>query len=260
MIEPRKVKVGVLGQWASGKSTAVRILTDYLGGASQVVFINDRELLGDQVINYIRELDDSQLTLSLQEDGTKRLEGQRATVYLGPGEDLDSVDRNTLLFDLHKDVYGHSSAQFTWINRARVEIGNQIRARSAEGKPIIIEAGFGTNTESAGENPFSHTISDLFNILEETGLEPAQVRWIIIQASYATRSERNRQRPDTIPAYEFDRYAADGGDLDPDEGKRWQEKGAVIKRVPNDHGDIERFKTDIIAAFDELFSDRRVQS
>jgi hypothetical protein len=52
---------------------------------------------------------------------------------------------------------------------------------------------------------------------------------------------------------EFDRFAADGGDLDPDQQKSWEERGAEITRVPNDHDDIKRFRADIIAAFEAMF-------
>jgi len=45
--------VGVLGQWASGKSTAARTLIRYLGGEGKVVFINDRDLFASQAFNHI---------------------------------------------------------------------------------------------------------------------------------------------------------------------------------------------------------------
>ncbi|UCF61754.1 MAG: hypothetical protein JSV37_03475, partial [Anaerolineaceae bacterium] len=142
-----------------------------------------------------------------------------------------------------------------WLDLARLELGSQIHERSGQGKPIVIEVGFGTNTRPKGENPFSHTISDLFMRLEEAGVEPVQVKWILIEASYEKRSERNRKRKDSVPAVEFDRFAADGGDVDPDHQKRLEEQGTIIKRVLNEHDDIERFRADIIATFEELFSD-----
>jgi hypothetical protein len=58
-----------------------------------------------------------------------------------------------------------------------------------------------------------------------------------------------------VPAELFDRYAADGGDLDPDHQKRLEEQGTVIRRVPNDYDDIARFRAGIIAAFEEMFGD-----
>ena len=246
--------VGVLGQWASGKSTAARTLIRYLGGEGEVVFINDRVLLASQAVNHILELEDSKVTSSIEDDGRQRLEGEQATVYLGPGEDLKTVDLSTLLFDLHDDVHDNAvPAWCNWFNRARVELGHQIRERSADGKPIVIEAGFGTNMEPRGENPFCHTVSDLFMRLQEAGVEPKQVKWIIVEAGYDKRSERNQKRRDSVRVVEFDRYAADGGDLDPDHQKRLEEQGTIIKRVPNDHDDIERFRADIIAAFEEMF-------
>lgn len=89
--------------------------------------------------------------------------------------------------------------------------------------------------------------------LEEAGVEPSQIKWIIVEASYEKRSERNQNRQDSVPAVEFDRFAADGGDLDPDHQKRLEEQGTIIKRIPNDHDDIERFRADTIAAFEEMF-------
>jgi len=250
-----EIIVGVLGQWASGKSTAARTLIGYLGGEGEVVFITDRELLASQAVNHVLEVEDSKVKRSLEDDGRQRLEGKLATVYLGPGEDLRTVDLNTLLFDLHDDVYDNvASASFNWFDRARLELGYRIRERATDGKPIVIEAGFGTNMEPRGENPFSHTISDLFLRLEEAGVEPKQVKWIIVEAGYEKRSERNKNRQDSVPAVEFDRFAADGGDLDPEHQKRLEERGVIITRVPNNHDDIERLRADIIAAFEEMFS------
>jgi hypothetical protein len=112
--------------------------------------------------------------------------------------------------------------------------------------------------EPRSENPFRHTIGDLFVSLQEAGVEPWHVKWMIVEAGYDTRSERNQKRPDTVRAVEFDRYAADGGDLDPDEQVRWEEQGAIIKRVSNEHDDIERFRGEIIAAFEEMFGGARI--
>jgi hypothetical protein len=89
--------------------------------------------------------------------------------------------------------------------------------------------------------------------LEEAGVEPEQIKWIIVQASYDRRAQRNRKRPDSVPVDKFARYAADGGDLDPDHQRRLEEQGAIIRRVPNDHDDIERFRADILAAFEEMY-------
>jgi hypothetical protein len=251
-----EIIVGILGQWASGKSAAARTLVSYLGGEEVVIFITDRELLASQVVNHILELEDSKVKRSIEDDGRQRIEGELATVYLGPGEDLKTVDVNNLLFDIRDDVYDNVTlGSRNWLDRARLELGYQILERSAEGKPIVIEAGFGTNMEPRGENPMSHTIPDLFARLEEAGVEPKQVKWIIIEVGYEKRSERNRKRQDTVPAVEFDRFAADGGDLDPDHQKRLVEQGTTIKRVPNNHDDIERFRSDIIVAFEEIFGD-----
>jgi hypothetical protein len=201
------IVVGVLGQWASGKSTAARTLIRYLGGEGKVTFITDRELFTRQAVNHILELDDSKVTFSIEDDGRQRLDGEHATVWLGPGEDLKTVDLSTLFdFDVHDNVLP------AWLNRARVELGYQICERATEGKPIVIEAGF-------GKNPSDHTISDLFARLDEA----------------------------------VDRYAAHGGDLDPDHQNRLGEQGTIIKRVPNNHDDIDRFRADTIAAFEEMF-------
>ena len=93
MVDPGKqIIIGVLGQWASGKSTAAGTLISHLGGPDEVEFISDRELLTAQVVNHLLQLDPSKLKLSLDEDGRQRLEGEQTTVYLNPGEDLHTVE------------------------------------------------------------------------------------------------------------------------------------------------------------------------
>ena len=238
--------VGVLGQWASGKSTAVKTLIGYLGGADKVVLIDDRALFAGQAVNHLLELQDSQVKRSIEEDGTQRLEGELSTVWLDPGEALQTVDWGTLRFAVGDDVLP------AWLNRARVEVGRQIRGRFAEGKPIVVEAGF-------GQNPADHTLADLFAALEEAGVGPNQVKWMLVEASYEKRSERNRKRqpgctgPTGPPEDVFARYAAHGGDLDPDHRRRLEAQGTIIKRVSNEHDDVERFRSDIIAAFEGMF-------
>ncbi len=242
MIEPQgDIVVGILGQWASGKSTAARTLVEYLGGQGEVVFLTDALLLARQAARHILELDDSKVIVSIEDDGRQRLEGEHAMVWLGPGEDLKSVDLNTLRFDVHDDVMP------AWLNRARVELGYQIRERSADGKPIVVEAGF-------GKNPLDHTIADLFRAFAEAGVEPQQVKWIIVEADYAKRSERNAKRRYGPPVDVFARYAADGGDLDPAHQARLEAQGTIIKRVPNHHDNVKRFRADITAAFEEMYS------
>ena len=206
------IMVGVLGQWASGMSTAASTLVQYLGGEDEVVFITDRELIAGQACDHVLELDAGKVEFSIEEGGKRRLGGELATVYLRPGEDLRTVDLNTLLFDLHDGVdEGAQSGSRNWFDRARLELGHRICESHAAGKPVVIEAGFGTNMDPRGENPLSHTVSDLFASLEEAGVEPQWVKWIVIEAGYDKRSERNRRRLDAVPAVEFDRFAADGG-------------------------------------------------
>jgi len=243
-----EIIVGILGQSASGKTAAARALVRHLGGEGKVVFLSDRVLFASQAVNHILELEDSKVVVSIEDDGRQRLDGELATIWLGPGEDLRTVDVSTLDFRVHDDQVLNA-----WRKRAKVELGHQIRERSADGKPIVIEAAFGPNIEPTSENPYGRTISDLFTRLEKAGVEPGQVKWIIIEAGFDKRSERNEKRPGRVPVDVFARYAADGGDLDPDHQNRLEEQGAIIKRVPNDHDDIERFRADIIAAFEEMF-------
>lgn len=245
-----EIIVGILGQWASGKSTASRTLVEYLGGEGEVVFINDQILLIGQAVKYILGLDDSKVELSRENDGRQRLDTEQATVWLRPGGDLETADLSTVSFATYEDVL-----LWDWINRARVKLGHQICERSDEGKPIVIEAGFGTNKEPIGETPFSHTISDLFMRLEEAGLDPKRVRWMIIEAGFETRSERNQNRRVVVPADLFNRYAADGGYLEPDEQNRLEEHGTTIRRVLNDHDDIQQYRADVVATFEEMFGD-----
>lgn len=236
-----EITIGVLGQYASGKSEAARTLVRYLGGERQVVFINDKEILTRLAVDHILELDEAQVTSRMEADGTQRLDGAQATVWLRPGEDLNTVNLNGLRWETRGSVV------HPWLARMRVSLGRQIRERSAEGKPMVIEAGF-------GENPLSQTLSHLFARLEETGVGPEQVKWILVEAGFDRRAVRNAKRQDKVPDDLFAVIAADGGDLDPDHQSRLEERGMVLKRVPNEHDDIHRFRADIIAAFEEMFS------
>ena len=69
-----EIIVGILGQWASGKSAAARTLIEYLGGEGKVVFINDQELLVGQAVKHFLGLEDSQVKLSIEDDGRQRLD------------------------------------------------------------------------------------------------------------------------------------------------------------------------------------------
>ena len=238
----REIIVGVLGQWASGKSTAAKTLIRYLGGENEVVFINDQVLLYNLAVNHILELEDSSVKLRIEDDGRQLLEGEHASVYLEPGEDLKTVKLKNLKFDIDDNVLP------AWLNRARVELGYQICERSVERKPIVIEAAF-------GKYPLDHTISDLFTRLEEAGVELKRVRWIIVESAYDQRSARNEKRQGGPPVDVFARYAADGGNLNPDHQNRLEEQGITIERIQNDHDDIERFRADVIAAFDKMHTD-----
>jgi hypothetical protein len=248
MVEPKsEIIIGILGQWASGKSTAAKILVNYLGGKEEVIFLNDQDFLIRQAVNHIVEREYAKVKYSIEEDGRQRFESGFATVWLDPGEDLKTVDISKVRFNTYNDA-----VLCDWINRARVELGRQIHKRAAEGNPIVIEAAFGSNKELTNENPFGHTILELFMRLPEGGIEPQQIKWIVVEANYDKRSERNQNRQVTVPIDVFARYAADGGDLNPDQQTSLEAQGLKIKRVANDHDDIEKFRAEIIAAFEEL--------
>jgi hypothetical protein len=248
MTEPNAgIVVGVLGQWASGKTEAARTLIQHLGGQGKVTFLTDRGLFASQVIEHVLELEDSEVLVSAEDDGGQRLDCELATVWLGPGEHLRSAEPSTLRFDIHDvDILD------AFRRRAKTELGYHIRERSAGGKPVVVEAAFGPNPAQTGENPYGRTIADLFARLERAGVEPRQVKWIIVEASCDTRADRNARREDKIPVHFFERFAAEGGDLAPDHERRLVEQGTLIRRVPNDHDDVERFRADIIAAFEDM--------
>jgi hypothetical protein len=250
----KNVVVGVLGQWASGKTTAAKTMVDHLGGPEEVIFLTDRKLLGAQVTDYIRQLPEMDLTRTVDDVGCQKLAGPLMSVRLQPGETLDNVDLNHLDFRLTDDIYDNVPAgECNLLEKVRHELGRQIQARLPEGKPIVIEAGFGTNLEPRGENPFCHTLADFFRCLDHTGLAPDVARWIVIEASYVLRSMRNYLRYDSVPAKEFDRLGAHGGDLTRDQQRALEEQGVIITRVCNQHSDVGRFQADIIAAYQELF-------
>ena len=253
-----EVIIGVLGQWASGKTTAARTLVDHLGGEDEVIFLSDRVLLGQYVVNYVLQSEGSEANRTIEADGSQRFTAPLATFWLSPGEEASSVDTNTVLFEIHEEVYDNVPAgALNWMDSARLELGRQIRVRAAEGKPIVVEAAFGTDAQPRGENPYRHALGDLFDRLADSGLEADRIKWILVEASYATRRERNHRRIDSVPDVEFDRFATEGGDLDPEQARRWAERGTIIKRVANEHDDIERFKSEVIAACDEILASSR---
>jgi hypothetical protein len=242
------VVVGVLGQWASGKTEAARTLIRHLGGEGEVVFLTDRALFASQAIKHVLEHRDSEVVVHIEDDGRQRFDCEPVTIWLDPGEDLTSVEPSTLKFDMHDD-----ELLLAFRRRAKIELGHQIRERSAGGQPVVIEAAFGPNPEETGENLYGRTIADLFRRLEGAGVEPGQVKWIIVEAGCDTRATRNAKREDKIPVRYFERFAADGGDLAPDHERRLVEQGTLIRRVPNDHDDVGRFRADIVAVFEEMF-------
>jgi hypothetical protein len=242
------IVVGVLGQWASGKTEAARTLIRHLGGRGEVVFLTDRVLFASQAVDHILELEDSKVQVGMEDDGRKRLDSELVTIWLRPGEDLRTVDPASLDFFVYDD-----QVLYAWRKRAKVELGPRIRETSAEGKPVVIEVSFGPNVEPQGEDHYGRTISDLFARLVSAGVEPWQVRWIIVEAGFEKRSERNERRHANIPVGYFEKFGADGGDLEPEQLEELEREGTIIRRIPNEHDDVERFRADIIAAFEEMF-------
>jgi hypothetical protein len=244
---PAGLVVGVLGQWASGKTEAARTLIRHLGGRDEVTFLSDRVLWISYLIQHVRALDDSEVSVSLEADERQRLDSELVTVWLRPGETLESVDPATLNAEIYDD-----DLLVAWRRRGKVELGRRLLAESVGRRPVVVEAAFGPNPEGEDENPYGRTISDLFGRLERAGFDPSRAKWIIVQAGLATRARRNALRQDTIPARFFERFAADGGDLDPDRESALVAQGAQIRRVPNDHDDIEQFRADIVAAYEDM--------
>jgi hypothetical protein len=242
------IVIGVLGQWASGKTVAAKALISHLGGGSQVVFITDRALFAGQATRYMLELDEAELKVTLEDDGRRRFDGEVASVWLRPGEDMVSVDLTRLRFRVDDDVIPE------WQRRARAELGREICKWSGCGKPLVIEASFGPDYEAPGHEPLKLSISDLFASFEEAGVPASLVKWLVVEAGQEIREARNRGRGAKVPLKLFARYAADGGDLEAQEQRRLAERGMQIRRVANDHDDIERFRADVIAAFQALFA------
>ena len=241
------IVVGILGQWASGKTEAARTLIRHLGGEGNVVFLTDRDLLTEQALGYFLGLDDSEIMTTMEPDGRRRLQGEHAVSWLGPGQELDSVELNRFRWRPDDEVLG------LWHDAARLALGKQIYARSAEERPVVIEAAFGPDMEELGGRPLWLSIAHLFTQLEEAAVDPRFVRWIIVEAGLDVRAERNQRRGADVPVDIFDRLAADGGDLTLEQQKEWEKRGLVLRRVRNDHDNIERFRSDIIAAFEEVF-------
>ena len=86
-----------------------------------------------------------------------------------------------------------------WHDAARLDLGKQICARSAEKTPVVIEAAFGPDMEDLGGTPLWLSIADLFSRLEEVGVGPRCARWIIVEACRDVRAERNQRRVADVP-------------------------------------------------------------
>ncbi|NIV37634.1 MAG: hypothetical protein GWN58_51910 [Anaerolineae bacterium] len=241
-----EITVGILGQWASGKTEAARTLIGHLGGPGKVTFLSDRELFFRQAHEYFLGLDESQVTTVLEADGSRRLQSEQAALWLGPGEDLRSVNLSSLRF------YPDDETSASWLAASRRELGERIRVRCEEDKPVVIEVAFGPDVRDLGGGPLRLTVADFFCGLEDAGLEAEQIKWIIVEAGYKVRSRRNDRQGAHVPVDIFDRFAGDGGDLTPEQQKEWEKRGMILRRVSNDHEDIERFRSDIIAAFEEI--------
>jgi dephospho-CoA kinase len=78
------IVVGVLGQWASGKTEAASTLIRHLGGEGNVVSLSDRVLWISQLIKHMLDLDESEISVSVEEDGRRRLDSKLVTVWLRP--------------------------------------------------------------------------------------------------------------------------------------------------------------------------------
>ena len=68
------IMVGILGQWASGKSTAARIRVEFLGGEDEVVFLIDRSLIAGLALEHALEGDSTRVRRIFEEDGLQRIE------------------------------------------------------------------------------------------------------------------------------------------------------------------------------------------
>jgi hypothetical protein len=115
------IAVGVLGQWASGKTEAARTLIRHLGGESQVVFLTDRALFACQVIEHLLELEDSEVVVRVEDDGRQQLDCELFTVWLEPGEDLRSMEPSSLKFDVHDE-----EVLIALRKRAKLELARQM--------------------------------------------------------------------------------------------------------------------------------------
>lgn len=247
--------VGVLGQWASGKSEAARTLIKHMGGPDSVTFITDRGLWVSLFLKHVLQQEGLDFQVTVDEEGRQRVDCELATFWLEPGQDLSSVEPAALRFQMHDD-----DLMVDFRRRGKMELAPEIRRRSAGRKPLVIETSFGPNRSEAGGDRYGRTIADLFVRLEGGGVDPRQVKWIIVEASSATRAERNARRPGRIPPELFARADFEGGDLAPDHERRLVGQGAQIRRVENDHDDVERFRADIVAAFEDMCGEGRPEA
>ena len=211
-----------------------------------MAFLSDRELLFRQAHEYFLGLDESEVTVVLEADGSRRLQSDQAALWLGPGQDLRSVDLCSLRF------YPDDETSASWLAASRLELGHRIRARCEVNRPVVIEVAVGPDVQDLGGGPLRLTIADFLSGLENAGVQVNRIKWIIVEAGYEVRSGRNERQGAHVPVDIFDRFAIDGGDLTREQQKAWEKRGLILKRVSNDHDDMERFRSDIITAFEEV--------
>lgn len=56
------------------------MLIRHLGGEGKVVFLSDRALFASQALKHVLELEDSEVVLSIEDDGGQQLSSELVTV------------------------------------------------------------------------------------------------------------------------------------------------------------------------------------
>lgn len=232
----------IVGEFASGKTTAAGFVENQLRVNGEVLSNSDREEYARGVLHDLRE---HQQSTEMMGEGRLVVRGRHATAFVTEGEDFSSTPLYELSFRVHDNTIPYE---------ARRRLGFWMLAGLDDEMPRVMEIAIGTNKSSEGENPFSHTLADFVDIVEEVGVLPEHLRIIYLEASFETRSQRNQRRPDPVPWEAFEQYAAEGGGLTLGFAQELQERGAVIVRVNNDHDNLLKFQREVEGAFRSLYN------
>lgn len=243
MFDTEKKTIGFCGQWGAGKTRALQIAEELIIKHGFLVeAVDDRVFFAQEAVAQVVQEGCEPL---IQEDGSQLYDGQNVRVWLESGEELpigDDPRLGTLKFGAKNDAVPRAG----WAS-----LGKRVSQGPIDADVLCYELAYGTNNKPIGENPLDHRMGVVLDNMLASGVSAGDLNLVVVEAEEKRRLERNRQRPDSIPAEVFLQYASDGGHLSFEEQVGFEEQGAVILTVEN-NGDFSEFKTGIENAVQQI--------